>query len=124
MSNEGIIRNRLKIEAAITNAGRIQQLRASHGGFSNWLESNHATEPPNDKAAWIKLFKKIFVFTGNEITNEFLISTGYLPGAHDETCPVYKKIARLSPPWMQTRIKTKIKTKPARRSAVRAKGAT
>jgi DNA-3-methyladenine glycosylase I len=34
MGDEGIIRNRLKIEAAITNAGRIQQLRASHSGFS------------------------------------------------------------------------------------------
>ena len=122
MGDEGIIRNRLKIEAAITNAGRIQQLRASHSGFSQWLETNHATEPPNDKAAWINLFKKTFVFTGNEITNEFLISTGYLPGAHDETCPIYKRIARLDPPWME--LKTKMKTKAVRRSIVQPKGAT
>ena len=48
----------------------------------------------------MKLFKRTFVFTGGEITGEFLISTGYLPGAHDESCPVYAKIAGLNPPWM------------------------
>ena len=29
------------------------------------------------------------------------MSIGYLPGAHAEDCPVYKKIKKLSPPWMQ-----------------------
>ena len=27
---------------------------------------------------WVKLFKKTFRFTGGEIVNEFLMSTGYL----------------------------------------------
>jgi DNA-3-methyladenine glycosylase I len=97
LADPGIIRNRLKVEAAITNAGRIQQLRASHGSFAQWLEAHH----PRDKAAWVKLFKQTFVFTGGEITGEFLLSIGYLPGSHDETCPAYKKIARLNPPWMR-----------------------
>jgi len=26
---------------------------------------------------------------------------GYLPGAHHEDCMAYKRIAKLSPPWMQ-----------------------
>ena len=89
MHDAGIIRNRLKIEAAIHNAQVIQGLRASHGGFAQWLDA-HAVEDgaPRDKAAWVKLFKKTFRFTGGEITGEFLMSLGYLPGAHQPDCPV------------------------------------
>lgn len=89
MHDAGIIRNRLKIEAAIHNAQVIQGLRASHGGFAQWLDA-HAVEDgaPRDKAAWVELFKKTFRFTGGEITGEFLMSLGYLPGAHRPDCPV------------------------------------
>lgn len=89
MHDAGIIRNRLKIEAAIHNAQVIQGLRESHGGFAEWLDA-HAGEDgaPRDKAAWVKLFKKTFRFTGGEITGEFLMSLGYLPGAHRPDCPV------------------------------------
>ena len=52
------------------------------------------------KLQWVKLFKQTFRFTGGEITGEFLMSTGHLPGAHHEVCPVYKQIAALNPPWM------------------------
>jgi DNA-3-methyladenine glycosylase I len=97
MQDEGIIRNRLKINAAIENARRIIQLRTTHGSFANWLDANH----PRSAAEWVKLFKKTFVFTGGEITGSFLLSTGYLPGAHDESCPVFAKIARQKPPWMR-----------------------
>jgi DNA-3-methyladenine glycosylase I len=45
--------------------------------------------------------KQTFVFAGGEIVNEFLVSTGYLPGAHEETCPVYRKVASLRPAWMK-----------------------
>ncbi len=47
------------------------------------------------------LFKKTFKFTGGEITGEFLMSIGYLPGSHREDCPVYAEIAALDPPWME-----------------------
>ena len=96
LSDAGIIRNRLKVAAAIDNARRIQGLRASHGGFKGWLDAHH----PLGKPAWVKLFKQTFKFTGGEITGEFLMSTGYLPGAHDADCPVFKQIAALNPPWM------------------------
>ena len=56
---------------------------------------------PLPKEQWVKLFKKTFRFTGGEIVNEFLMSTGYLPGAHHDRCPVYHTIAALDPPWMQ-----------------------
>ena len=98
LADPGIIRNRLKIDAAIANARRVVAIRASHGSFAAWLDHHH----PRDKPAWVKLFKQTFTFTGGEITGEFLLSTGYLPGAHEESCPIYHTIARLKPPWMRT----------------------
>jgi DNA-3-methyladenine glycosylase I len=98
LADAGIIRNRLKINAATENAKRIQFLRAEYGSFKGWLDV-HA-QSPLAKDAWVKLFKQTFLFTGGEIVNEFLMSTGYLPGAHDKDCPVYRKIAKLKPAWM------------------------
>ena len=83
LNDPGIIRNRLKVHAAVHNAQVIQQLRASHGSFAAWLDAHH----PRDKADWVKLFKKTFRFTGSEITGEFLMSLGYLPGAHAPGSP-------------------------------------
>ena len=97
LTDAGIIRNRLKVNAAIVNAQRILDLRAEHGSFKGWLDAHH----PLNKDEWTKLFKKTFVFTGGEIVNEFLMSTGYLPGAHQPDCPVYKKVASLRPAWMK-----------------------
>jgi DNA-3-methyladenine glycosylase I len=90
-----IVRNRLKVKAAIENARRIQGLRGEYGSFKSWLDANH----PLSLDEWTKLFKKTFVFTGGEIVKEFLVSSGYLPGAHERECPVFRKIARLHPAW-------------------------
>jgi DNA-3-methyladenine glycosylase I len=95
LRNADIIRNRLKVDAAVENAKRILALRKTHGSFANWLDTHH----PRTKEEWVKLFKKTFVFTGGEITGEFLLSTGYLAGAHDTTCPVYARIVAARPPW-------------------------
>jgi len=97
MSDEGIIRNKLKVNAAIVNAQKILELQKEHGSFKNWLDKNH----PLTKDEWTKLFKKTFVFTGGEIVNEFLMSTGYLPGAHQKDCPTFKKVAAQKPAWMR-----------------------
>ena len=97
LADAGIIRNRLKINAAIVNAQRVLELRKEHGSFKGWLDHNH----PRSKEEWVKLFKKTFVFTGGEIVNEFLISTGYLAGAHDESCHIYRRVASLRPAWMR-----------------------
>ena len=99
LEDAGIIRNRLKVNAAIVNAQKIKELRKEHGSFKGWLDANSKLS----KDEWIKLFKKTFVFTGGEIVNEFLMSTGYLAGAHDESCPVYRKVASLRPAWMERR---------------------
>jgi len=90
LGDPGIIRNRLKVDAIIENAKRVQKLRTSHGGFADWLDAHH----PRDKAAWVKLFKQTFKFTGGEIVGEFLMSLGRLPGAHAEDCPVGRKLAK------------------------------
>lgn len=97
LADPGIIRNRLKVNAAIENARRILVLYPRYGSFRGWLDAHH----PLPKEEWTKLFKKTFVFTGGEIVNEFLMSTGYLPGAHAPDCPVYAEVARLNPPWMK-----------------------
>jgi DNA-3-methyladenine glycosylase I len=97
LADAGIIRNRLKVDAAIHNARTILELRESHGSFAAWLEAHH----PRTKAEWVVLFKKTFRFTGGEITGEFLMSIGYLPGAHDPECPVYQDVAITGPPWMR-----------------------
>src|ERR1043165_7365294 len=96
LTDAGIIRNRPKGNATIVNAQRVLELRKEYGSFKGWLDSNRRLS----KEEWIKLFKKTFVFTGGEIVNEFLMSTGYLAGAHDENCPVYRRVASLRPAWM------------------------
>lgn len=102
LDDAGIIRNKLKVNAAIHNAGVIRDMRASHGGFARWLDDHRQHEHNiRDKDAWVKLFKKTFRFTGGEITGSFLMSTGYLPGAHRESCPVFAEIAKMDPPWMR-----------------------
>ena len=95
MADASIIRNRRKIEAVIENARRVVKLGESHGSFAAWLDANH----PRSREEWVKLFKQVFVFTGGEIVNEFLISTGYLPGAHEPGCPVYARVLALRPAW-------------------------
>jgi DNA-3-methyladenine glycosylase I len=93
LADPGIIRNRLKVDAAIENAKRLQAIRASHGSFHAWLGAHH----PRSKDEWTKLFKATFKFTGGEIVNEFLMSTGWLPGAHDEDCPVAARLRTIRP---------------------------
>lgn len=95
LADPGIIRNRLKVNAAIENAKTILQLQKEHGSFENWLAMHH----PKTKEEWVKLFKKTFRFTGGEIVNEFLMSAGYLPGAHTADCPIYKKVLKAKPMW-------------------------
>ena len=95
LADKGIIRNKLKIDAAIENARAIQELRTAYGSFENWLTVHH----PLPKEGWVKLFKRHFKFVGEEIVGEFLMSIGVLPGAHDKNCPVYQKILRQKPMW-------------------------
>ena len=95
LNDPGIIRNKLKVSAAIENAKTILILQKEFGSFRNWLNGQH----PKTKAEWTVLFKKTFKFTGGEIVNEFLMSTGYLPGAHEAECAIYKTVIKAKPLW-------------------------
>ncbi len=96
LSDAGIIRNRLKVDAAIHNAGVIVGLQHTYGSFKDWLDSHH----PGSREEWTKLFRATFKFTGGEIVNEFMMSTGYLQGAHISACPVYEKVLLSRPKWV------------------------
>ena len=95
INDTGIIRNRLKINAAIQNAKTILAVQKEFGSFKNWLAHHH----PKNREEWTNLFKKTFKFTGGEIVNEFIMSTGYITGAHDKDCPIDKKVLKAKPMW-------------------------
>jgi DNA-3-methyladenine glycosylase I len=95
LEDAGIIRNKLKVNAAIENAKAILAFQKEYGSFEKWLEHHH----PKTKEEWVKLFKETFKFTGGEIVNEFLMSIGYLQGAHVSDCKIYKKILKSNPMW-------------------------
>ncbi len=97
LNDAAIIRNRRKIEAIIENARRIDALRGEYGSIKGFLDAHHPLRP----GQWVKVMKKTFVFMGPEVVNEFMMSTGYLPGAHDRDCPLFDEIARLKPAWME-----------------------
>ena len=99
LNDAGIIRNRLKINAAIENAKAIVKIQKEYGSFEKWLAHHH----PKSKEEWVKLFKTTFKFTGGEIVNEFLMSTGYLSGAHSSDCKIYKKIVKAKPLWLKAK---------------------
>lgn len=95
LQNAGIIRNRLKVLAVIYNAQQIQGIRKEYGSFLEWLETRN--ERSIDE--WVKLFKRTFKFVGKDIVEEFLMSTGFLSGAHKDDCPVLQQIVEYKPKW-------------------------
>ena len=95
MNNEGIIRNRRKIEAVIYNANKVIEIQKKYGSFSLWLDEHIGYSLQE----WTQLFKKHFKFTGEKIVDEFLMSTGYLKGAHSEDCAIYNRIIKREPKW-------------------------
>ena len=95
LADPGIVRNRAKIEATIANARTILELASKHGSFAAWIAAHH----PRSRPEWVKLFRQTFRFAGPEIVGEFLMSIGYLPGAHRPDCPVQPRILKLKPPW-------------------------
>jgi DNA-3-methyladenine glycosylase I len=113
LADPGIVRNRLKIDAAIENARRLVAIRDRWGSFAAWLDAHH----PRSRDGWVHLFRKTFRFTGGEITGEFLLSTGYLRGAHARSCPVWARIARRTPPWMRARATDARRRVPSRASS-------
>ena len=87
----------IKVNAAIENAKTLVGIQNEYGSFVKWLEHHH----PKSKEEWVKLFKKTFKFTGGEIVNEFLMSIGYLQGAHSTNCKIYSDVLKTKPMWLK-----------------------
>lgn len=96
MNNPGIIRNQLKIKAAIYNAQEIIRLQEQYGSFKNWLDE----QGDISLTEWTKCFKKHFKFTGGLIIEEFLMSTGYIKGAHSINCIIFDNVIKSNPKWL------------------------
>ncbi|MEI6558047.1 MAG: DNA-3-methyladenine glycosylase I [Rhodospirillaceae bacterium] len=96
LADAGIIRNRRKIDAVIGNARRLMALQAESGSFAAWIARHH----PRSRTEWLALFRRRFTFIGSEVLGEFLMSIGYLPGAHQPDCPVFTRLEALEPPWL------------------------
>lgn len=96
MGDARIIRNRLKINAAIYNAQQLLAIQKESGSFKGWIDQEGARLKvlgcweENMKKEWVKLFKKHFKFVGGEIVGEFLMSIGVLTGSHGKECSKYK----------------------------------
>lgn len=95
LNDKTIIRNKLKINSVIYNARQTIKIQQEFGSFRVWLEQNQ----PKTLQEWVKLFKSTFKFTGGEITKEFLLSTGYLEGAHEKQCNMYDSVMTKDPSW-------------------------
>ena len=106
MANEGIIRNRLKINAAIVNAKLFIDIVEKYGSFDKFIwayvdnksvvghreqiEDIPATTPISDKIS--KDMKKIgFKFVGSTIIYAFMQATGMV-NDHITSCFVYKEL--------------------------------
>ena len=58
------------------------------------------TSSSTDFAGMDEAFQKnIQIHWCGEIVNEFLMSTGYLKGAHHESCPIHAKVLAQKPLW-------------------------
>ncbi|MDR2244351.1 MAG: DNA-3-methyladenine glycosylase I [Burkholderiales bacterium] len=111
MADEGIIRNRLKINAAIINARLFLEAAKKHGSFDSFIweyvgykpitghwkkiEDIPATTPLSDKIS--KDLKKMgFKFVGSTIIYAFMQAVGMV-NDHLATCFVYEKLLKESP---------------------------
>ncbi len=106
INNKGIIRNSLKIKAAVNNAGRFMEIQDEYGSFSTFLWSfvknkpiiNHFTAaeqvpahtPLSDKISK-ELKNRGFKFTGSTIVYSFMQATGIVMD-HTTNCFRYKEL--------------------------------
>jgi len=110
MANEGIIRNRLKINAAIINAQRFLELQKQYGSFDTFIwryvdgqpmighwttfEEMPLTTPLSDKIS--KDLKKMgFKFVGSTMIYSFMQAIGMV-NDHLKPCFVYKELLSAS----------------------------
>ena len=107
MQNQGIVRNRLKIEASIKNARGYLQICAEHGSFSDYLwafvggtpiinNRQDLTDIPSRTAISEKMSKELknrgFNFVGPTICYAFMQAVGMV-NDHTTDCFRYRQLA-------------------------------
>ncbi|HKY34044.1 MAG TPA: DNA-3-methyladenine glycosylase I [Candidatus Polarisedimenticolia bacterium] len=81
MSDPGIVRNRMKIEATIRNARRVLELARLHGSVDRWLD-----EAGRDREALFAALRRELEFMGPLVAESYLQSIGRLPAPHQRGC--------------------------------------
>ncbi|MBL9188798.1 MAG: DNA-3-methyladenine glycosylase I [Opitutaceae bacterium] len=109
LADAGIVRNRLKIAAAITNAQAFLAVQKEFGSFDRyaWSFVNHTpivnhprqredvpTRTPESDAFAKDLAKRGFKFVGTTIIYAFMQATGMV-NDHFVTCPRHRVCARM-----------------------------
>ena len=99
LTNNKIIRNKLKIEASINNAKIFKDIQKEYGSFYNYLltftenkilyEIDKTTNDLSDSISK-DLIKRGMKFVGSTIIYSYLQATGFIY-SHDEECFMYKK---------------------------------
>lgn len=110
LKNEGIVRNKLKIEATINNAKKFLEIQKEFGAFSKYIWSFVGNKPIQNKWKNIKelpslskeaielskdLKKRGFKFIGPTICYAHMQATGMV-NDHTTDCFRYKKVKILS----------------------------
>ncbi|MDR0361242.1 MAG: DNA-3-methyladenine glycosylase I [Planctomycetota bacterium] len=106
LADPGIVRNRLKVNAAVNNARRFLEVRDKHGSFSEWiwsfvdgkpirnawrrLDQIPASSPKSDRLA--KELKRLgFKFVGSTIIYAHMQATGMI-NDHLVTCFRHREV--------------------------------
>lgn len=104
----GIVRNRLKVWSARTNAQAFLKLQKEFGSFDAWLWSHVGNKPLDNKVQTMKdvpprtelsdriskdLLKRGFKFVGTTIIYAYLQAMG-LVNDHLVSCPRYREVKR------------------------------
>jgi DNA-3-methyladenine glycosylase I len=108
LSNEGIVRNRLKIESTVSNARAFLELQRELGGFDRFVWSFVGGAPKVNRRRSLRsvpvrtresdalsaaLKQRGFHFVGSTICYAFMQATG-LVNDHLVTCDRYAQVAR------------------------------
>lgn len=98
-NDPGIVRNRLKIRAAVGNARVFLAIRQEYGSFAAYLRRFWSGEPiidcksthsPLSDALSADLCRRGMKFMGTTIVQSFLQAIGVI-NAHDETCDMHPR---------------------------------
>jgi len=100
LKNEGIVRNRLKIEAVITNAKALLEIKREFGSFDAYIwqfTGGRPAEKQSAAAASKKMSKDLkqhgFKFVGGEICYAFMQAVGMV-NDHSKYCFRAKSVAK------------------------------